>query len=127
MNLSINKIVYNVLEEYPDSEEISVTITAKFGVANEDHYTRAFFLELNINGEEENGNDTRNLTIVARFNYQLDKVSLSNIDEKEIEEDREYFLKFLNRINNVIIDVTSQDDIGRPPLNINKAIENFNK
>jgi hypothetical protein len=132
MQFSINKIAYNVLEPYPKNEEISVSITAKFGVSTQDNSKRAFFLELNIDGEdvegenEEGGNETRNLIVVARLNYQLDKISFPELDINQIEEDEKYFLDLLQRLNETVINITSQDDRARP-LNINKSVEKYKK
>lgn len=127
MEFSIGKIAYNIFESYPKGEKLSVNITAKFGVSEEDYSKRVFFLELNIDGEDgEDGIKTRNLIVVARMIYQLDNNSFPDIDEKEIEEDNKYLLELLNRLNETVKNITSQDNIVRP-LNINKAIKNFRK
>jgi len=124
MEVSINKIAYNVFEPYPNGETISVSINAKFGASKEDYSIRAFFLELNIDGEDaENGDETRNFALVARLNYQIDKNLFPNIDENEMAEDGGYFHEFLKRINEIVVNITSQDDIRRP-LDIDQAIEN---
>jgi len=124
MNLIINKIAYNVLDEVPEKEEIAVDLVAKFGVAAENYYSRAFFLEVNINCESEDGSSTRSFSITARFGYQLNKESFPSLSKSEIDEDFDHYIIFLKRVNDIIIKLTSLDDAKRP-LNINVAIDEY--
>jgi len=124
MKVSINKIAYNIFELYPNSETISVDIAAKFGASKTDYSNRAFFLELNMDGKDESGEATRKLFLAATFHYQIDKKLFPDIDKNEIEEDSKYFYEFLKRLNNIIVNITSQDDTERP-LNIEQAVENY--
>lgn len=123
MNLIINKMAYNVLEGFPEKEEIFVDLIAKFGASKENFQNRAFFLEVNINCKSEDDSNTRNFSIMARFDYQLEN-DITNIGKEEVEEDHKFFIELLKRINKVIINVTSQDDVRRP-LDINKAIDDY--
>jgi len=125
MNLIINKMAYNVLNAFPEKEEIFVDITAKFGAAKENFYSRAFFLEINIDGKsEDDERSTRNFSLMARFDYQLEKDLYPNIGKDELEADSPFFNEFLKRINDVIINLTSQDDVRRP-LDIKNALEEY--
>ncbi|MFJ8099384.1 hypothetical protein [Lysinibacillus sp. NPDC096212] len=123
MKFTINKIVYNVFEEHPNTEKAAIGLTAKLGVSREDPSKRAFFIELNIDCKDgESDIETRNLLVVANLNYNLDKNVFKDLNENEIDEDNKYFIKLLERLNEAIKNITSQDDVGRP-LDINKAIE----
>lgn len=127
MKFFINKVAYNILDFMPEKEKISFNITAKFGVETEDYSKRAFFIELNAEGKYEgSGEESRSLCVEAHLNYQLDKSLFLDLDENQIEEDKKYFIILLERLNESIKNITSQDDLGRP-LNIDKAIEDIGK
>ena len=127
MKLSINKIAYNAAIKSSKQEMVKVEVNAKFAVEKKSNYYRAFFVELNLNGiENETDKDTRNLTIVARFEYELDKKKFPSIGVEEIEEDSKYFLECLKRLNDVVENVTTTEDF-KNPLNINVAIEDFER
>lgn len=131
MKLVLEEIAYNTFKQNSKSEKIEVDLSVKFGIDKQKFDQRVIFLELNMDGitDDDNHQPTRKLFVVATFQYKVDLnqyVTIDGRDEKDYREyllenqsqdDRDYLMRFLTEINNLVINITSYDE-SKPSLNI---------
>ncbi|TKJ83399.1 hypothetical protein PaeCFBP13512_22870 [Paenibacillus sp. CFBP13512] len=129
MEVRIRKIAYNLFDKQPSKkEEMTVEISAKFGSNKENASIRAYFFEINIDGKNiENDLKTVSFLLDISFHYNLDKDKFPNLNEVEVLEDEEKFKECLKKLDQIIINIASQDSKGllRISQAVSKAITEF--
>ncbi|PER60198.1 hypothetical protein CN503_25755 [Bacillus cereus] len=128
MEFNINKVIYNVFEESPNVEKLSVNVIGKFGLSKEDNSNRVHFIEVNIEGtNEKTENITRSLNVVARLDYHLDKDKFPKLNSS-IDEDHKYFEECLNRIAKYIVNITAgSDSLRAVQIDVAEILQDYNE